>query len=226
MISKAKYMKRIILSVLLFFNIVYFVQAQQPPFYANIQEFKKQDSAQAPPQHPIVFVGSSSFTIWKTVQADFPGYPIVNRGFGGSTLPDVIRFADDVILRYQPKQVIIYCGDNDLASSDNVTADTVVTRFKKLYGIIRQALPNTVIDYVSIKPSPSREKLLPQIIEANKEISEFLEKDPKAGYIDVYSAMLDSQGKIKSELFQNDMLHMKRNGYEIWKRIIAPYLVK
>src|SRR5919202_6508982 len=92
------------------------VAAQQPPFWDEIQAFKKQDSLHTPPKHAIVFVGSSSFQKWKDVQDYFPGYKIINRGFGGSSLPDVIRYADDVIIPYQPKQVVIYCGDNDLAS--------------------------------------------------------------------------------------------------------------
>src|SRR6185295_8400606 len=89
-----------------------------PPYWEEIVAFAKQDSAQPPPKHPIVFVGSSSFTKWKGVAADFPGYPIINRGFGGSTLVDVIRYAYDVIIPYRPKQVVIYCGENDFAYVD------------------------------------------------------------------------------------------------------------
>ena len=171
-------------------------------------------------------MGSSSFTIWQKVNSDFPGYPILNRGFGGSTLTDVIRYADDVIVKYHPKQVLIYCGDNDLANSTTITAEKVVERFKTLYGIIRKSLPDTRIDYVSIKPSPSRAHLLPKMIAANEGIKKFLEKDKNAGYIDVFSAMLDENGKPREDLFRQDRLHMKRNGYEIWIKVIKPYLVK
>ena len=92
-----------------------------PPFWTDIVAFKKADATQPSPAHPILFVGSSSFTKWKDVNEYFPGYPIVNRGFGGSTLPDLIRYFYDVILPYQPKQVVIYCGENDIASSENMT---------------------------------------------------------------------------------------------------------
>src|SRR5690348_13960972 len=93
---------------------------QAPAFWNDIVAFKKQDSAQTPPVHPILFVGSSSFTKWTDISSYFPGYPIVNRGFGGSTLVDVIRYTYDIILPYQPKQVVIYCGENDLASADSI----------------------------------------------------------------------------------------------------------
>jgi lysophospholipase L1-like esterase len=201
-------------------------QTACPPFWSEIAAFKKKDSATPPPQHAILFVGSSSFTKWTDVADYFPGYTIINRGFGGSTLPDVIRYAYDVILPYQPKQVVIYCGDNDLASADTITAADVVQRFKTLYAIIRQNLPNTVVDFVSIKPSPSRARLMPKMEAANTQIKSFLKKQKHAGFINVYSAMLDANGQPKAELFLEDQLHMKPIGYQLWQKIMQPYLLK
>lgn len=188
--------------------------------------FKKNDSATPPPQHAILFVGSSSFQKWKDVADYFPDYQIINRGFGGSTLVDVIRYAQDVILPYQPKQVVIYCGENDLAASDTVTAADVVQRFKTLYAIIRQALPTAVVDYVSMKPSPSREHLLPKYQLGNAQIKAFLKKQKHTGFINVYDAMLDAAGHPREKLFLDDQLHMKPVGYQLWQKIIQPYLLK
>jgi lysophospholipase L1-like esterase len=196
-----------------------------PPYWAEIVAFKKQDSIQPPPLHPILFVGSSSFTKWKDVANDFPGYPIVNRGFGGSTLVDVIRYTYDIILPYQPKQVVIYCGENDLASAENVSAAEVVRRFKTLFSMLRQNLPTAVISYVSMKPSPVREKIQGKVKAANNEISLFLKKEKGAAFIDVYQAML-ANGKMREELFEEDRLHMRPEGYVIWQKIIYPYLLK
>ena len=112
--------------------------AATPPFWKDIQNFKKQDSIHFPPKNAILFIGSSSFTKWTDVQDYFPGYTIINRGFGGSTLLDQIRYANDIIFPYEPKQIVIYCGENDLASSDTVTAEMVVDRFKQLYKMIRK----------------------------------------------------------------------------------------
>lgn len=196
------------------------------PFYNDIQAFKKQDAQQAPPANGILLVGSSSFTRWKDVQEYFPTYPIINRGFGGSTLPDVIRYASDVILPYKPKQVLIYCGENDLASGDEVTAETVVQRFKTLFGIIRQNLPSTTISFVSIKPSPVRAHIQPKVKAANKEIQAWLRTQKKAQFIDIYDAMLDDKKNMREELYVGDRLHMKPEGYTIWQKIITPYLMK
>jgi lysophospholipase L1-like esterase len=195
-----------------------------PPFWNEIVAFKRQDSLHRPPKGGIVLVGSSSFRKWTNVQADFPGYTIINRGFGGSTFPDVIRYARDIIFPYHPRQVIIYCGDNDLAVSDSVTAEIVFQRFVKLYDLIRLRLDTVDILFVSIKPSPSREKLLPRIEEANDLIRDFLAKRSHASFIDVYHKMLNKKGRPMDELFIEDKLHMNEKGYAIWQQVIQPYL--
>ena len=195
-----------------------------PAFAKEIFTFKMQDSVNNPPKNAILFVGSSSFARWKDIADYFPGYAIINRGFGGSGLIDVIRYAYDIIIPYQPKQVIIYVGDNDLAGG--VTVQDVMTRFKTLFQIIRTNLPNTTIDYVSIKPSPLREQLMPKMKEANIQIQEFLKTQNNTGFIDIFSLMLTENGKPKSEIFIEDRLHINAQGYAIWKQVILPYLKK
>ena len=214
--------------VLAFFSFSFLLRAQSacPPFWSDIQQFKKSDSVQMPPPQAILFVGSSSFTKWKDVQDYFPGYTIINRGFGGSQLTDVIRYAYDVILPYKPKQVVIYCGENDMASGPSITANDVVLRFETLFGIIRQNLPDATIDFVSLKPSPSRQRLFPGFKQVNEEVRKFLKKQKHAGFINVYDAMLGTDGNPRKEIFLDDMLHMKPGGYQIWQKIIQPYLLK
>lgn len=216
--------KLYIVFLLLFIGL--FTKAQQSPFYADIQAFKKQDSVQAPPNNAILLIGSSSFTLWKDVQTYFPGYVLLNRGFGGSSLPDLIRYADAIIFPYQPKQIIIYCGENDLASSDTVTASMVVDRFKTLFGMIRAKLPTTPVAFVSLKPSPSRQHLMTKMVAANNEIRKYLKTKPRTAFIDVYHAMLTKEGLPISTIFVEDNLHMNAQGYAIWKQVIKPYLLK
>jgi len=206
----------------LFITISTFAQV---PYANEIAAFKKSDSVNAPQKHTILFVGSSTFRKWTTMQADFPTHVIINRGFGGSTFPDVIRFANDIILPYQPKQILIYCGDNDLASSDSITPAIVLERFKILFTIIRKGLPNTQIDFVSIKPSPSRARLMPEMVETNKLIKKFLKKKKNTKFIDTYDAMLGADGQPLPDIFIEDKLHMNAKGYAIWQKIIEPYLL-
>ncbi len=198
----------------------------QPAFQNEIQAFKKQDSISPPPKNAILFTGSSSFRKWTDVQSYFPAYTIINRGFGGSVLPDVIRYANDIIIPYHPKQVLIYCGDNDLASSDSITPQIVADRFKQLFYVTRNALPKTRVSFVSIKPSPSRERLMPKMKQANSLIKSFLAKQKNTSYIDVFNPMLLPNGKPKPDLFLEDKLHMNEKGYVIWQKAIQPYLIK
>ncbi|MHA4809448.1 GDSL-type esterase/lipase family protein [Flavitalea flava] len=203
-----------------------YAQTQQPPFWDEIAAFKHQDSIQPPPANPILFVGSSSFRFWKTVGEAFPGYPIINRGFGGSSFPQVIQYAPDIIFPYNPKQIVIYCGDNDLAGSDTVTGEVVYNRFVELYQTIRSKLKKADILYVSIKPSPSRAKLMPRMEDANSRISSFLKKQKHAAFVDVYHLMLTPEGQPIDDLFIGDKLHMNPKGYAIWQKAIQPYLLK
>ena len=196
------------------------------PFAEDIQAFKKQDALKPPPANAILFVGSSSFTKWTDVSSYFPGYTIINRGFGGSTLPDVIRYTNDIIIPYHPKQVVIYCGDNDLASSDNITADSVFERFKILFEAIRAGLPGENIVYISIKPSPSRARLRQKMEQANLLIKTYLSINTHTAFVDVFHKMLNPDGSIMTDIFIEDNLHMNAKGYAIWQKAIEPYLSK
>ena len=207
-------------------GMVAMAQTTAPPFRKEIDAFKKKDSIQMPAPNSILFVGSSSFTKWVDVQEYFPGYPIINRGFGGSSLPDLIRYADEMIFPYNPKQVIVYCGENDIAASDTVTAQMVLQRFRKLFFMIRQALPKVPVAFISIKPSPSRCKFEPVIVETNRLVKNFLRKQSRTKFINVHDAMLNADGSVMTDIFIADNLHMNARGYGIWKPIIRKQLIR
>jgi lysophospholipase L1-like esterase len=196
------------------------------PFADEIANFKKKDAASFPPANAILFVGSSSFRKWEDVASYFPNYTIINRGFGGSTLPDMIRYEKDIIFPYHPKQIVIYCGENDVASSDTVTAQVVFTRFKKLYTDIRLVMPTVPVLFVSLKPSPSRWQMRDRMIAANKLIKKYLKKKNNAAFVSVWNEMLAADGKPIPDIFVGDNLHMNAKGYAIWQKLIEPYLIK
>jgi lysophospholipase L1-like esterase len=223
MIKLARLLTIYLLTTLLFFS----ANAQGSlPFSEDIHKFRSADSVQMPKENAILFVGSSSFTKWTDVQDYFPAYPIINRGFGGSRLLDVIMYADDVIFPYHPKQIVIYCGENDLAYIDTVSAQTVANRFTTLFDIVRSVWDSVPIAFVSIKPSPSREKLMPKMVQANRLVKKFLATKKNTVFIDVYSKMLTADGKLMPEIYVEDELHMNAKGYAIWQKAIEPYLMK
>ena len=144
-------MKGIYNSILFFLFAANVLQAQQikPPFWDDIQKFKKQDSINMPAKNKILFVGSSTFTKWTDVQSYFPSYPILNRGFGGSSLTDVIRYSDEVIFNYQPKQIIIYCATM-------ILPPMILLRLIRLSAVLNNCLPlfATIIKKILLLISP------------------------------------------------------------------------
>ena len=196
------------------------------PFINEIKAFRRSDSISAPPKNAILLIGSSSFTNWKDVAKYFPDQTIINRGFGGSSLPHMIMYAEDIIFKYNPKQILIYCGENDLTGGPTITADTIFERLKNLHQLIRSKYKKVPIAYISMKPSPSREKYLETMQKGNALIKLFMEHQKKSSFIDVYSSMLDANGRILTHIFLSDKLHMNAEGYKIWQGVIAPYLVK
>jgi len=216
---------KILLFLLLFASFLH-PQQQKPAFWDDIQAFKKQDSIHQPTKHSILFIGSSSFTKWTDVQDYFPGFSIVNRGFGGSTLLDQIRYVKDIVFPYHPKQIVIYCGENDLAASDKVTGEMVYRRFITFFNLIRQKLPNVPIVFISLKPSPSRWHLRQKMTVANDKIRMFLSTRKKAAFVDVYHKMLGPDGKPLKEIYLDDNLHMNAKGYAIWQKELQPHLLK
>lgn len=225
-------MKRIILLLLtsiillvLGYSNLFITSLKAQPFINEIKAFKKQDSIYKPATKAILFIGSSSFRMWKDYANYFPGYPIINRGFGGSALPDVIMYANDILFPYQPKQIIIYCGENDFADSDTVTVTMVVERFKTLFELIRAKMPKMPIAYISMKPSPSRWTIKDKMITANQLIQHWLSKKKRTDFIDVWAPMLGANGLPMQDLFLGDNLHMTAKGYAIWQQQIQPYLL-
>jgi len=167
-----------------------------------------------------LFIGSSSFRLWKSVKEDFKNPNIVNRAFGGATLLDVINYQDDVVLKYKPKNIFIYCGENDIASSEKVTPAIVFDRFKTLYQTIRNHFPETPIVFVSIKPCILRWSMKDRMMAANTLISQYLSQQKKATFVNIWDKMLEN-GEPKKDIFIEDKLHMNAKGYAIWVKEMA-----
>jgi len=198
------------------------------PFIEEIKAFRKTDSIVNTPTGKILFVGSSTFTNWRDIANYFPGFPIVNRGFGGSSLTDVIRYSDEVILKYVPKQIFIYCGENDFAADPALPADSVVSRFKQLIQIIRSNLKYSVqVNYISMKPSVARWNMQDKFTAANNGIKEYIASQKNMQYIDLHTPMMDATGQmVRKDIFVQDNLHMNATGYKIWQKVLVPYLMR
>ncbi|RLD60991.1 MAG: hypothetical protein DRI95_14735 [Bacteroidetes bacterium] len=188
-------------------------------FKKEIYKFEKEDSLQPNRIIDIVFVGSSSIRKWENLEKDMKGLRVLNRGFGGSTVPEAIFYSDILILKHKPKKIVIYSGDNDVSTLNSSTKKTIDS-YKYLYNLLNSELPNTKIFILSIKPSPARWAFWSQMQEVNNLLKEFCDSKGNCNYIDISSSMIDSTGNLKDELFLKDRIHLNEKGYKLWADII------
>ncbi|WP_336518302.1 SGNH/GDSL hydrolase family protein [Pollutibacter soli] len=170
----------------------------------------------------IIFTGSSTIRMWKTLHEDFREYPVINHGFGGSQMTDLLFFDDELILQYKPKKIFIYEGDNDIASSK--TTARILSSADSLVKSIRQKFPKTPLYFISAKPSISRWNLKEKYVEYNSALKAFAANRKNVFYVDLWTPMIDKNGVVFQDIFIEDGLHMNPKGYAIWKKTIAPYL--
>ena len=191
------------------------------PWEEDIQKFEQSDRQQPPPDHPIVFVGSSTIRLWDLAKS-FPDLPAINRGFGGSTVADVVRYVDRIVLRYKPRAIVFYSGDNDIAGGK--TPEQVAADFAALHKAIRAELPDVPIVFLPTKPSIQRWQLVEKMRDSNRRIKQLCESDPHLIYVDTATPLLGDDGKPRAELFQSDGLHLNDAGYKLWTSIVKPLL--
>src|SRR5689334_19989884 len=192
-------------------------------FETEIAAFEKWDHQNAVPNDCILFVGSSTSRLWQTADS-FPNLPVINRGFGGSTIPDVNYFADRIVFKYKPRTIVFYAGDNDIAAGHS--PEKVFANYQKFSDSVHEQLPNTKLIYLAIKPSPLRWKLWPQAQAVNSRVKELINKNSHDRYVDTAPAILGSDGEPRKELFREDGLHMNLKGYEAWNAMLAPILAR
>ena len=171
----------------------------------------------------IVFTGSSSVRLWRSAGLLSKGSPIINTGFGGSTAFGLNYYLEDLVLRYNPKQVFIYEGDNDIAAGRETR--TILEHLDTIFTRIWNQNPATEIVYIAAKPSPLRWELYKEYEVLNKAIERRAKKEDRLVFADIYSPML-KKGQVREDLFVEDRLHMNSVGYAIWAEVIRPLVME
>jgi lysophospholipase L1-like esterase len=199
-------------------------QSPEVRWAKELRAFAAADKTNPPPRDAVLFIGSSSIRLWTNVAQAFPGHKVINRGFGGSQVADSVAFVDRIVTPYQPRLILLYAGDNDIAGGK--TPETVLSDFKAFVGKIHAALPGTRIAYIAIKPCLAREKFLEQVKTANRLIREYCGTDERLLFADVFTPMLNPEGRPRADLCVKDMLHLNAQGYELWTSVLRPIVDK
>lgn len=183
------------------------------------------DTPSSPPNHAIVCTGSSTMRGWHPrIENDLAGLTVIPRGFGGSVFSDVIYFADELILKYHPRAVLIYEGDNDIAIGKSPEA--VLDDLKFLVDLCRETLPDLRFYVLGIKPSGARWSIWPTMVEANELMAQYCDITEGLVFVDVALPLLTDDNTPRSELFIGDQLHLNWDGYDVWTEAIAPVLIQ
>jgi len=206
----------------LFSSVAVFAQTKTNSFEKDILAFEASDKTNPPPRRAVLFIGSSSIRMWKTLAQDFPDYRVINRGFGGSQISDAIHFADRIVIPYEPRVIVFYSGGNDI--NGGKSPETVANDFKTFVGKVRDKLPTTKVVYISIAPNPARWAQIDRVREANRLIRDFTAKESGLSFIDMHPHMLGDDGQPKPDIYLPDRLHMNEKGYAIWKRVVGEHL--
>jgi len=198
--------------------------AQQPDRWERfVAAYDEADKVSPPLKHQIVFVGSSTIRRWD-VASYFPDLKIINRGIDGTELSDALKYIDRLVLRYEPRLVVVYAGDNDIGGgklSEQVSVD-----FERFVRAVQTRLPETRILYIGIKPSPLRWLQVDRMRLANQVIRTICERDDRLAFLDFDNLMLGWDEKPRRELYVEDGLHLWPQGYQLWTAVLRPYLVQ
>ncbi len=199
------------------------VIGQNPLRFQNqIDEFLHQDSLEMISPGKIIFTGSSSIRFWKNLETSFADKAVVQRGFGGSEFSDLLFFKDQLIIKHQPTKVVIYSGDNDIASGKSPRKVLVVV--KKLISEVSKNVPGVKLYFISPKPSIARKAFNKKYLKLNRKLNRLASSREDLFYVDVWNPMLDENGNVMEDLFIEDGLHMNNKGYAIWEKALLPFL--
>lgn len=201
-------------------------QAYEDParFEDQIAAFEAQDARIPPPENAVLCIGSSSMRGWHdTIDEDLAPLTLIKRGFGGSTMNDLFHFTERIVIPYQPRAILVYEGDNDVAQG--VSPQGIANAFLAFRQAVRSELPRTRIYVLSVKPSPARWDMWPQIQQANTLLREICDQDGLLTFVDISAGMLKANGEPRPEIFQEDDLHMNALGYESWAKQVSSILV-
>lgn len=193
-------------------------------FQNDVRQLLQQDRASPPPQHAIVFTGSSIFRYWVSLARDMHPLPVVNRAFGGARTWEVLHFMDRLILPLKPAVIVFYCGGNDLEYG--ASASSVAQRFAEFCARAHEALPRTKIFFVSLNRAPQKSARWPLIDDINGRAATLCARDERTGFIDINPGFFTADGRCRTELYINDGLHFMPEAYREMTRVIKPVLEK
>ncbi|WP_395742058.1 GDSL-type esterase/lipase family protein [Prosthecobacter sp.] len=180
----------------------------------TIKKFEAADAGAPPPRGAVLLVGGSNARRWADVSTYFPQHQVINRGFGGAQLTDVLHYAGRIVLPYAPKTILLNAGGNDLAAGKS--PGQVRDAARAFITQVHTTLPDTRIYCLGLPPvrrSSSSPEVLAEIQKMNALMAELAKIEKNVEFIDLFPAFLDAQGQPKADFFVEDGTHFSPKGY-------------
>ncbi|MCE2790569.1 MAG: GDSL-type esterase/lipase family protein [Saprospiraceae bacterium] len=210
-----------------FYSVAPFVavNAQQKlPFESEIQQFDMLDSTVLYPKGSILFTGSSSIRLWKTLAADMAPYTVIQRGFGGSKMTDLLYYAERIFKNHDCGAVFLFVANDLTGAGTDKCPEEVAGQFADFIRVVRQKRGNIPLFIVAITPTGSRWKAWPQIRKVNQLLAGLADAHENVLFIPTEDLFLGDDGLPRQELYVADRLHLSSTGYELWTKRIRSYL--
>ncbi|MFH1462916.1 MAG: GDSL-type esterase/lipase family protein [Pseudomonadota bacterium] len=197
------------------------VEAFAPVYADTIETWTTQDDLAPWPEAPLVLVGSSSVRRWEGFAQAYSDHTPLQRGFGGAQLGEVALSAQDLVIRHDPRAVLVYAGTNDVDAG--VPGGVVVERFRCLRQRIGRALGGGLpVLFIGITPNPARWSQWEEANAVNSAVAALAASDAGVSYVDVPSAFLATGSPPDAALFVEDGLHLSAEGYALWNSVLRP----
>ncbi len=198
----------------------------QDKWEAEIVKLEKLDQQQPDPRDPVLFIGSSSIRLWKSLAEDMAPRTVINRGYGGAKFSDLAVYVDRLVQPHEFQAVVIFVANDIVGKEEDKTVMEVARLFKYVVARVRAKSATAPIFLIAITPTPSRFKAWPQIREANEALEAACKAEPLLHFIATEKHYLDGEGKPIPKYFVEDMLHQNNDGYSLWARIVRESLDK
>lgn len=195
-------------------------------YAADVEELAAKAAADQRKDIDVVFFGSSSIRLWNGLEEMMAPLSVVNRGYGGATVRDILVNYDKLMAHYSPKAFVVFC-DNDICGNEvDLTVSGVLDHYRLLFNRLDQDYPGVPVFFLSWKYSGLRAFMRDTQKLVNDVMADYASSSNQVTFVDVNETLLQPDGDINQSLFESDNLHINRDGYLLWTSVLKPLLLE
>jgi len=193
----------------------------------DIAALEARDAAADDPSGAVLFAGSSSIRLWEDIRTDMTPFPVIRRGYGGAAFKDMAVFAKRLLHPHSYRALVLFNGNDVKGVPEDPSPDRVRPLVEHILSVSRQHRPDAPVLIIEVSPAPSR---FPtggtRVRDFNAMLREVSLATPHVYFVPTWGHLLSPDGQPREELFDDDRLHLNRDGYELWSKLIRRRLTE